>query len=412
MAKRKRKNFDELSWSESVEFDEYDITRYFIKEYNQFPNNTILMGSDYKRGLLSFDLFVDKIKEMGAKFLHRSETYSTGVRKLFFDLDGTVFMLQSVYDRMLKDFKSYPKELEEKDKTVVKILGSLTLLHVSETLDEKYREIINACYIKPITIHTIGMIARDNTGFFLNEIKLETEELSHELDLHYGEGFEKFHELLIDKLATTSKGLSLFHGKPGTGKSFYIKKLIYDITELTNKKIIFLPASMVNYLTDPEFNTFMFEISESYDYDEEEYEEDETEEKKFGKDGIILLLEDAESVLHKRDSFGGNGQSTSNILNLTDGILNDLFNIQIIATYNTKDENIDPALKREKRLLAKREFKNLDINGGKALADFLEIDSKEIEKEMSVAEIYSLLDESDNSILIDKTVVKKGKHLI
>ena len=123
-------------------------------------------------------------------------------------------------------------------------------------------------------------------------------------------------------------------------------------------------------------------------------------------------MEDAEGVLQKRDQYNSNNQSTSNVLNLTDGMLNDIFNIQIIATYNTKDENIDPALKREKRLIAKKEFDNLTIEESKSLAKFLEIDPKEVETEMSVAEIYSMLEKEENSILIDRREKKKGKGLI
>ena len=61
-------------------------------------------------------------------------------------------------------------------------------------------------------------------------------------------------------------------------------------------------------------------------------------------------------------------QSTNNILNLTEGILNDLFGIQIIATYNTSDSNIDQAIKRDMRLIADKYFGLLDIEQANKLA--------------------------------------------
>ena len=55
----------------------------------------------------------------------------------------------------------------------------------------------------------------------------------------------------------------------------------------------------------------------------------------------ILILEDAESALQKRDGRSG---AVSNILNLTDGLLSDCLNISIVATFNTETKNIDEAL--------------------------------------------------------------------
>lgn len=413
---KERKNIKKLEWFPETDHDHYDTTRYFINEYNQFPNNTIFVGSNNKKGYLSYQLMRKRLDAANAVLLHRSENFNSGIRKLYFDIDGTVFMLESIYHRVLKDFKKYPiildKFAKKNDNDNVDILGSLTILHKEEILNGEYRDMVDKSFIKPKNIHTIGMVARDNNGFFLNEVRLDVEELSHELELHYGEGFELFHETLLKKLSENNKGLALLHGKHGTGKSFYIKKLVFDITEKTNKKVVLLPATLINYILEPEFNTFLFELAESYEYDDDEFDDDDDSIKDKGNDGIVLLLEDAEGVLQKRDSYNMNNQSTSNILNLTDGLLNDLFSVQIIATYNTNDDNIDPALLREKRLIAKREFKDLTLDESKALGEHLKVNKDDIENEMSVAEIYSLLEKEENNILIDKGNVKKGKHLI
>ena len=263
-----RKNIKDLTWNAEVEFDSYDVTRYFIDKYGAFPNNTLLVGMNSKKGYLSYRLTKEKLYEKKAELLHRSENFHNGVRKLYYDLDGTLFLLESIFNKDLKDFKNYPEILDKNSKDgKVEILGALTVLHKEDKLKDEYKEILNSSFIKPENIHTIGMISRDNAGFFLNQVRLEEKELSHELDLHYGEGFKLFHETLIDKLASKNKGLVLFHGKHGTGKSFYIKKLVFDITEKTNKKVIMLPASMISYILEPDFNTFLFELAESFDSD-------------------------------------------------------------------------------------------------------------------------------------------------
>ena len=69
---------------------------------------------------------------------------------------------------------------------------------------------------------------------------------------------------------------------------------------------------MISYILEPDFNTFMFELAESYEYDEDDEMYEEENQNK-GNDGIILLLEDAEGVLQKRDQYNSNNQSTSNI---------------------------------------------------------------------------------------------------
>ena len=63
----------------------------------------------------------------------------------------------------------------------------------------------------------------------------------------------------------------------------------------------------------------------------------------------VLVIEDAERVISDRQGHGSSA-GVSNILNLTDGILGDCLNIQIIATFNMARERIDSALLRKGRL--------------------------------------------------------------
>ena len=71
----------------------------------------------------------------------------------------------------------------------------------------------------------------------------------------------------------------------------------------------------------------------------------------------ILVIEDAENVLMKR--VGNSTQATANILNLTDGLLSDCINTQVVATFNTNVLNIDDALLRKGRLISIYKFEKL-----------------------------------------------------
>jgi hypothetical protein len=135
---------------------------------------------------------------------------------------------------------------------------------------------------------------------------------------------------------------------------------------------------MIGCITDPNFISFISNWSNQYSG------------KKY------ILIEDAEPLLISRDTNRNIG--ITNLLNITDGLLNDVFNIQVIATFNTNISNLDKALLRPERLIARKEFNNLLFDDAKKLAEYLKIDVSKIKNNMSIAEIYSLLD--DDSILI------------
>lgn len=152
--------------------------------------------------------------------------------------------------------------------------------------------------------------------------------------LNYGDDFVPVFNKIISRLNNKNdKGIVLLHGVPGTGKTSLIKY----IAKKTRKEIIFVPPSMAEAITSPGFIPFLMNHSNS-----------------------ILIIEDAERILTNRNQQGAN-QGVSNILNLSDGILGDCLNIQVIATFNTNLTNIDSALLRKGRLIAEHEFKKLDV---------------------------------------------------
>ncbi len=149
---------------------------------------------------------------------------------------------------------------------------------------------------------------------------------------HYSDDFIEINKLIKEKLIKTTKGLVLLHGEAGTGKTTYLRYLITTLT----KKIIYLPPNMVHLISSPDFITFLGLHPNS-----------------------ILVIEDSESVLKAR--VHNNENTIANILNLTDGLLSDCLNIQIIATFNANLAEIDSALLRKGRLIAKHEFTKLNI---------------------------------------------------
>ena len=166
-----------------------------------------------------------------------------------------------------------------------------------------------------------------------------------DLELNYGVEFLKIHETIVKRLNTQGdKGIILLHGDPGTGKTSYIKYLTRLIKD---KDILFIPPSMAEMLSEPSIIPFLMEHRNS-----------------------ILLIEDAERVIADREGKGSPA-GVSNILNLTDGILGDCLNIQVIATFNMKRERIDPALLRKGRLICEHKFDVLSLKETNRLLEHL-----------------------------------------
>ena len=191
------------------------------------------------------------------------------------------------------------------------------------------------------------------------------------LDMNYGYGFEKFHNDLMERFKKESRGLVLFHGLPGTGKTYYIRHLLRKMTSY-NKAVIYIPPNMVEWLADPVFMTFMSkEIS------------------RFSKAGFFLRP----AHRRRRTPAGGaleNGrvQGISNLLNMTDGLLNDMLNLQIICTFNVKVKELDKALLRPGRLIARKEFRAMTVLDANRLRQQIGI-KHTFAKPATLAEVYS-----------------------
>jgi len=183
-----------------------------------------------------------------------------------------------------------------------------------------------------------------------------------DFNVNYNEGFKEISDLIIKKLSVKdSKGIVMLHGSPGGGKTTYIRYLINNVS----KPIIYIPPDMAHELSSPHFIPFLMDNPNS-----------------------ILVVEDAENILMKREEEFNN-QAVSNLLNLSDGLLSECLNIQLVATFNTKLSNVDPALLRKGRLIAKHEFKELEESRAKKLAKKLGV---KLSGKNTLAEIYNALD--------------------
>ena len=238
--------------------------------------------------------------------------------------------------------------------------------------EDLLREYIDRCSLdkkpdKPV----INMIEVKGNAFSMQEHAVYDDFEIKDLDVNYGSGFEKFHNELMQRFNTSTKGLVLFHGEPGTGKTYYIRHLLRKMVS-RKKVVIYMPPNMVDHLVEPAFMTFLA-----------------GEVKDWSNDGnfCVLLIEDAEPLLAKRQE-GVRIQGITNLLNMSDGILNDMLNLQIICTFNVDLRKLDSALLRPGRLIARKEFKPLGELDANILAQRLGI-KHHFTSSATLGEIYS-----------------------
>ena len=120
-----------------------------------------------------------------------------------------------------------------------------------------------------------------------------------------------YQEILDTLLNKEQSGLILFHGEKGTGKTTFIRHLIWK-NKMEDFKTIIVTSSFIDAIGTPEFLNYCLEQ----------------------QPGTLFVLEDCEKVLQSRE-LSGNNRNISDILNMSDGLLGDIAKgIKFICTFN------------------------------------------------------------------------------
>jgi energy-coupling factor transporter ATP-binding protein EcfA2 len=209
-----------------------------------------------------------------------------------------------------------------------------------------------------------------------------------DVELNYGKDFVEIEKEIIKRLNENEKGLYMFHGSAGTGKSTFLKYL----TTKVKKDFVYIPATMIeSFINNPHTLSSLLQ-----------------------KKNSVLILEDAEKTIVKRMGDNYDSSAVTSLLNISDGILGDILKCPIILTYNCSKNDIDEALRRKGRLQVDYEFGPLKIKDAKKLAKKLGFSDSEIEekinKDMVIADIYNLTKKTEMSeIKKEEKVIGFGK---
>jgi len=336
MIKIKRRKAGLRSKNNDQLFDQYFIEArvFYMKLFNVIPCVAYIGNVDTKK---IFELIQEKkygkVKEVYQRIYHDWE----GDKILF---SKTIFVIENKLMIKLADdwLEIY---FTTKDYTIANnMLKEFKMLKAPEK--EKDYE--------------INIISLSGNQLDLKTLAIKPTDL--DIDLFYNDDFKIVDALIKERLAKENdKGIVLLHGLPGTGKTTYLRYLIGSL----KKKVMFVSPSVAGNLMNPEFMDLLLD-----------------------NPNAVLVIEDAENIIMDRKY--SSHSSVSNLLNISDGLLSDCLNVQIICTFNSEIGLVDNALLRKGRLIARYEFGKLSIDKARKLIDHLDLNIK-MNKPMTLAEI-------------------------
>jgi energy-coupling factor transporter ATP-binding protein EcfA2 len=287
---------------------------------------------------LSFSIFNELIYEKN------SESYNIEYESYF--LDGNILICES-------------KDMFDID--------SILIFYNHESDKDllfQLKEIAISCIMKKITTGKIFLLVSDSGNLNLRDFELANNDL--DISKHYNDDFITFHNKVIERLnKKNEKGILLLYGLSGAGKTTYIR----HITKKVEKQFIYITPEIANIIASPDFLKFLMDYPNS-----------------------ILVIEDAEMLIGNRKN--NSSPVITNLLNLSDGMLSDCLNIQIVCTFNMPLSSIDSAFLRKGRLIDLYYFDKLEQSKTRKL--LFELGHGVVETQaLTLAEIYNYSNEND-----------------
>ena len=306
----------------------------YMDSFNKIPNITFISGIDGER---AFEAIRSRYNVLVAA-VHKYRYCIPSEKKC--DFNETVMVLKN---ECILQFDTGYCEILHQDLHEDFVTECMALM---KTFKRRARR-------KPLEIN---LISRGRNGLYLKAMEIKKMKL--DLDLYYEDAFAEIDQIIRKRLnKEKDKGIVLLHGLPRTGKTTYLRYLVGCI----RKKILFVSPGAAANIMDPEFIELLIDNPNS-----------------------VLVIEDAENILMDRKI--SQNASVSNLLNISDGLLADFLNVQLICTFNNSLTLIDSALLRKGRLIAKYEFGKLSIEKSQRLSEVLGYQAS-INRPMTIAEI-------------------------
>lgn len=196
-------------------------------------------------------------------------------------------------------------------------------------------------------------------------IDADIKKVDLDIKTHFNDDFLPYYDKIVKFLDRDNKesGLILLNSLPGCGKTTILRHLIKSVPN----HYIFITPAMAGHLTDAAFTSFLMSHKNS-----------------------VFILEDCEQVIMDREDSTLEG-AVASLLNMSDGLMSDIFNGKFICTFNADVSTIDEALLRKGRCKVNYTFDKLCAEKTKALLMERGVSEEEAEKagSMTIADIYN-----------------------
>ncbi|HEY6503666.1 MAG TPA: AAA family ATPase [Chitinophagaceae bacterium] len=314
--------------------DFLDVKILYLYSFNMLPSINFISNIDAEK---TFDAIKEKFAD-NIKNIHQRKWYKKQRKR--FEFDNTIVIMDK---NCVLELDSNWCEILHDGKNTDFVQS---IVDVALQFKEKQRR-------QPLEIN---LIVQSRNRLNLKAMEIKRTKL--DLDLFYEDDFKDIDETIRKRLnQEKDKGIVLLHGLPGTGKTTYLRYLVGKI----RKRVLFLSPSVAGNLMNPEFIELLID-----------------------NPNTVLIIEDAENII--MDRRHNSGSAVSNLLNISDGLLADFLNVQLICTFNSSLTMVDNALMRKGRLIARYEFGKLGVGKAQKLNEYFGFDTV-INKPMTIAEI-------------------------
>lgn len=311
-----------------------DSKSYFLYKYNKLPSVTIIRQLDFNKA------------------------YS--------------YLKTEHADKIVSEYHyaaiNHKKTKAEKEESIIELKEDI-IIEMGDGYCEFYFHDAENAFLKMLVQKLTAMRGRKRTlqqeihlitkgDYGLELTKMDVKRTRLDLKLFYEDDFQEVHQTVLKRLnKNDDKGIVLLHGLPGTGKTTYLRYLVGKI----KKRVLFIPPDLAGQIANPDLMKLLIENPNS-----------------------VLVIEDAENIVMQRQQ--GTDSAVSNLLNISDGLLSDFLNVQIICTFNSNINVIDKALMRKGRLIANYEFGKLSPKKAQQLSTHMGYNYT-ITEPMTIAEI-------------------------
>jgi hypothetical protein len=231
------------------------------------------------------------------------------------------------------------------------IVSDVTFFYKDSSNYEEVKEIIesmNSCLInfEQEDGYNLNLVTIQNGVLDLEPILFEDE--FEDVELYYSKETFKNINKCIKSLKKNHKGLYIFNGERGTGKTDIIKYISSNL----NKMVIYIPNNIIDStINNPDFKNIL---------------------KRY--DSPVIVVDDCEVSL--QDVFMKSTQASNNIIQMVDGLYSDNNPVSVICIFNDYVE--DCAILDCNNLISVIDFEYLDVEEANELCKL--VGSKKVSK--------------------------------